>query len=88
MLESLGLAYEAADFDSTAWAFAEADLPGIVGFHQGATLTTTLAAAEEILAGSGAMLAAARGAAEPPLIAEVKARGDGEGLPAGQRPVA
>jgi len=61
MLESLGLAYEAADFDSTAWAFAEADLPGIVGLHQGATATTTLAAAEEILAGSGAMLAAGRG---------------------------
>jgi hypothetical protein len=61
MLESLGLAYDPADFDTTAWAFAEADLPGIVGFHQGATATTTLAAAEEILAGSGAMLAAGRG---------------------------
>ena len=61
MLESLGLAYDAVDFDTTAWAFAEADLPGIVGFHQGATATTTLAAAEEILAGSGAMLAAGRG---------------------------
>ncbi len=61
MLESLGLAYDTAEFDTTAWAFAEADLPGIVGFHQGATLTTTLAAAEEILAGSGAMLAAGRG---------------------------
>ena len=61
MLESLGLAYDAADFDTTAWAFAEADLPGIVGFHQGATATTTLAAAEKILAGSGAILAAGRG---------------------------
>ncbi|MCA3273576.1 MAG: hypothetical protein ING12_16445, partial [Roseomonas sp.] len=39
MLESLGLAYDPADFDTTAWAFAEADLPGIVGFHQGATAT-------------------------------------------------
>jgi hypothetical protein len=61
MLESLGLAYDPADFDSTAWGFAEADLPGIVGFHQGATATTTLAAAEQILAGSGAILAAGRG---------------------------
>jgi hypothetical protein len=61
MLESLGLAYDPADFDTTAWAFAEADLPGIVGFHQGATATTTLAAAEQILAGSGAILAAGRG---------------------------
>jgi hypothetical protein len=61
MLESLGLAYDPADFDATAWAFAEADLPGIVGFHQGATATTTLAAAEQILAGSGAILAAGRG---------------------------
>ncbi|MGI9128060.1 MAG: hypothetical protein ACR2IG_07605, partial [Roseomonas sp.] len=61
MLASLGLAYDAADFDADAWAFAEIDLPGIIGFHQGATATTTLAAAEEILAGSGAMLAAGRG---------------------------
>ncbi|MCA3419476.1 MAG: hypothetical protein INF88_11305 [Roseomonas sp.] len=52
-LESLGLAYVADDFDSTSWAFAEAERPGIMGFHQGATATTTLAAAEEILAGSG-----------------------------------
>jgi hypothetical protein len=52
-LESLGLAYVGADFDSTSWVFAEADRPGIMGFHQGATATTTLAAAEEILAGSG-----------------------------------
>ena len=34
MLESLGLAYDTADFNSTAWASAEADLPGIVGFHR------------------------------------------------------
>ncbi|MCA3585823.1 MAG: hypothetical protein IOD03_19365 [Methylocystis sp.] len=61
MLESLGLAYDPVDFDTTAWAFAEADLPGIVGFHQGATATTTLAAAEQILSGSGAILAAGRG---------------------------
>jgi hypothetical protein len=60
MLESLGLAYDAVDFDITAWAFAEADLPGIVGVHQGATATPTLTAAEEFLAGSGAMLASGR----------------------------
>jgi hypothetical protein len=53
MLESLGMAYVAADFDCKSWAFAEADRPGIMGFYQGATATTTLAAAEEILAGSG-----------------------------------
>jgi hypothetical protein len=54
-LESLGLAYVAADFDCKSWAFAEADpdRPGIMGFHQGATATTTLAVTEEILAGSG-----------------------------------
>jgi hypothetical protein len=61
MLESLGLAYDAADFDTTAWAFAEADLPGIVAFHQVAIATTTLSAAEDILARSGAILAAGRG---------------------------
>jgi len=61
MLQSLGGAYDVSEFDDNAWAFAEVDLPGIVGFHQGATAVSTLSAVEEILAGSGAMLSGSRG---------------------------
>ena len=61
MLQTLGAGYAQSEFDDTAWGFAEVDLPGIIGFHQTATVTSALAAAEEILVGSGAMLAAGRG---------------------------
>lgn len=61
MLQSLGGAYGAAEFDDTAFGFAEVDLPGVVGFYQGAAAINTVAAAEQILAGSGAMLASGRG---------------------------
>jgi len=53
MLESLGGAFTFTEFDEDAWGFAELDLPGVVGFHQGAGAISTLAAVEEILAGSG-----------------------------------
>lgn len=61
MLQTLGGAFGATEFEDTAWAFAEVDLPGIVGFYQPAAATTTLAAVEDILAGSGAMLSGGRG---------------------------
>jgi hypothetical protein len=61
MLESLGGAYAAGEFDSTAWSFAEIDLPGILGFHHGATAISALSAVEDMLAGSGAILAGGRG---------------------------
>lgn len=61
MLESLGGAFTFTEFDEDAWGFAEIDLPGVVGFHQGANAVSTLAAVEEILAGSGAMLSGTRG---------------------------
>jgi len=60
MLESLGGAYGSAEFESTAWAFAEVDLPGIVGFYQGAASISALSAIEDMLAGSGAILAGGR----------------------------
>lgn len=60
MLETLGGAFGPAEFDDTAWAFAELDLPGTIGFYQGASITSTLSAAEQILAGSGAMIASSR----------------------------
>jgi hypothetical protein len=61
MLETLGGAFTFAEFDETAWGFSEIDLPGVVGFHQGASAISTLTAVEEILAGSGAMLSGSRG---------------------------
>lgn len=60
LLETLGGAFGPSEFDDTAWGFAEVDLPGTIGFYQGAAPVTTLAAAEQILAGSGAMLASSR----------------------------
>jgi hypothetical protein len=61
MLESLGGAFATAEFDEDAWGFAEIDLPGVVGFYQGATSTSTLSAVESVLSGSGAMLSGSRG---------------------------
>jgi hypothetical protein len=61
MLESLGGAFELTEFDELAWGFAEIDLPGVVGFYQGATATSTISAVEELLSGSGAMLSGSRG---------------------------
>ena len=61
LLQSLGPGFDASEFDATAWGFAEVDLPGVVGFYQGAAAMSGLQASEIILAGSGAMLAAGRG---------------------------
>ncbi|MCA3377344.1 MAG: hypothetical protein INF64_09480, partial [Roseomonas sp.] len=60
-LETLGPAIQPIEYDSTAWAFAEIDLPGIVGFYQGATAVSALSAIEDMLAGPGAILAGGRG---------------------------
>jgi hypothetical protein len=61
MLESLGGAFGLTEFDEDSWGFAEIDLPGVIGFYQGATAVSSLSAAEEILSGSGAMLSGSRG---------------------------
>jgi len=46
--------------DATAWAFAEAALPGLVGFWQPAEDITALAAVQRLLAGCGAVLSGDR----------------------------
>lgn len=56
MLSSLGPGFTAAEFDTDAWTLAEADLPGTIGFYQGASPITAVAAAEIVLAGCGAIL--------------------------------
>lgn len=61
MLESLGGAFGLTEFDEDAWGFAEIDLPGVVGFYQGASAISTLLAVEDVLGGSGAMLSGSRG---------------------------
>lgn len=48
------------DRDSDAWSFAEADLGGVVGWHQGTQDITAIAACESILAGCGAVMAGGR----------------------------
>jgi hypothetical protein len=60
LLESLGGGFTSSDFDSDAWSAATADLPGAIGFYQGADVTSAQAAAEAILAGCGAILAGDR----------------------------
>jgi hypothetical protein len=60
LLENLGGGFVVGDFDSDAWTAAAADLPGAIGFYQGADVTSAQAAAEAILAGCGAILAGDR----------------------------
>ena len=61
LLQSLGPGLQDSDFDTVSFAFAELDLPGVIGFYQGATETSALTAVEAILAGCGGILAASRG---------------------------
>ncbi|MCA3380207.1 MAG: hypothetical protein ING08_08180 [Roseomonas sp.] len=59
-LESLGGAFGLTEFNEISWGFSEIDLPGIVGFYQGAAAVSALNAIEDMLAGSGAILAGGR----------------------------
>jgi hypothetical protein len=63
LLESLGPQLSAAEIDADAFGFADLDLPGVVGFWQGAEPTSALAAADAIVAGCGAILAGGRSGA-------------------------
>lgn len=60
LLSGLGPQLGAADLDAGAFAFAELDLPGVVGFFQGPEATTAAAAVEAVLAGAGAILVGGR----------------------------
>lgn len=60
VLESLGPQLAASAIDDAAFRFADIDLPGIVGFYQGAEAISAASAVDAILAGSGAILAGGR----------------------------
>jgi hypothetical protein len=59
LLDSLSPAVGVTDLDATAWTFAEADLPGEVGFVAGGG-DTAIAAVSRILEGCGGVLAGTR----------------------------
>ncbi|MBU8540804.1 hypothetical protein [Falsiroseomonas tokyonensis] len=61
MVSALGPQMTDDDRDSVSWQFAEADLPGLVGFYQPAQDITTLAAVQRILSSCGAVLSGDRG---------------------------
>jgi hypothetical protein len=61
MLQSLALGLTDTDIDSTSFAFAELDLPGVIGFYQPTAETSAMAAVDAILAGCGGILSSTRG---------------------------
>ncbi len=60
LVQSLGPQLGADDIDATAFAFAEADLPGEIGIYQGADEATAAQVAERMMAGCGAILCGGR----------------------------
>jgi hypothetical protein len=60
LLSSLGPQFAETDRDVDSWLLADADIPHAIGLFQGAEETTAQAAAQRILAGSGAVLASGR----------------------------
>lgn len=60
LVQSLGPQAGAADLDADTFAFAETDLPGEVGWCQGAEDATVTQAAERIVSGCGAVLCGSR----------------------------
>ncbi len=63
LVQSLGPQLGAADIDGTSFAFAETDLPGEIGWCQGAEEITASQAAERIVSACGAVLCGGRGGA-------------------------
>lgn len=61
LLASLGPQMTEDDRDLSSWLLGDADVPGTMGFYQGAEETSAQAAAQRILAGCGAVLAGGRG---------------------------
>ncbi|OJY71857.1 MAG: hypothetical protein BGP12_09735 [Rhodospirillales bacterium 70-18] len=61
LVQSLGPAYADDDIQADAFAFAETDLPGEIGWFHGPQQTTAAAAVEEMLAAAGAVLCGGRG---------------------------
>ena len=63
LCSTLGPQMVTSDRDATSWIFAEADLPGEVGFYQGATDIRALDAVQRVLSGCGAVLCGDRAGA-------------------------
>ena len=63
MMTVLGPQYVEADRDSVSWQFAEADLPGAIGFYQPAQNVTAMEAVTRVLVSCGAVLAGDRAGA-------------------------
>jgi hypothetical protein len=61
LVQTLGPGYADAAIDDDAFAFAEIDLPGEIGWYQGASQTSAAAAVDALIAGPGAVLAGGRG---------------------------
>jgi hypothetical protein len=60
LVQSLGPRLADADLQLGTFDLAEADLPGAIGYWRGADETTAVAAIEEIVAGSGAIVCGGR----------------------------
>jgi hypothetical protein len=60
LVQSLGPQLGAGDIDATAFAFAENDLPGEIGWCQGPSEITAAQACQRIVAGPGAILCGGR----------------------------
>ena len=63
LVQSLGPALADGDLQLGTFDLAEADLPGAIGYWRGADETTAVAAIEEIVAGSGAIVCGGRNGA-------------------------
>jgi hypothetical protein len=61
LVQTLGPGYADADIDDDTFTWAAADLPGDIGWYQGASQTTAAAAVDALIAGPGAVLAGGRG---------------------------
>lgn len=61
LVQSLGPGYGDTDIDTDAFAIAEADLPGEIGWFCGPQQITAAAAVDALIAGCGAVLAGGRG---------------------------
>jgi hypothetical protein len=61
LVQALGPQFSDAQIQDEAFAFADGDLPGAMGWYRGADETTAAEAVEAILAGCGAVLCGGRG---------------------------
>jgi hypothetical protein len=61
LVQVLGPGYADDDIDDDAFTWAASDMPGDIGWYQGASQTSAAAAIDALIAGPGAVLAGGRG---------------------------